>query len=139
LFYLLGPAMSQTRDFDKLCFWRRSGEDVDVRNVSQEFGCLALTGPRSRDILLELTDAALENVAFPWLDARQVSVAGVPTRALRLSYVGELGWELHMPMADLDTAYAAILEGRCQTRIGQLWSVCREFLADGKRLWCLGS
>jgi dimethylglycine dehydrogenase len=110
LFYLLGPAMSQTRDFDKLCFWRRSGEDVDVRNVSQEFGCLALTGPRSRDILLELTDAALENVAFPWLDARQVSVAGVPTRALRLSYVGELGWELHMPMADLDTAYAAILE-----------------------------
>ena len=110
LFYLLGPAVSQTRDFDKLRFWRRSGEDVDVRNVSQEFGCLVLTGPRSRDILSELTDASLDNEAFPWLDAREISVASVPVRALRLSFVGELGWELHMPMSDLDTAYAAILE-----------------------------
>jgi len=110
LFYLLGPAVSQTRDFDKLRFWRRPGEDVDVRNVSQEFGCLVLTGPRSRDILSELTDASLDNAAFPWLDAREISVASVPVRALRLSFVGELGWELHMPLSDLDKAYAAILE-----------------------------
>jgi dimethylglycine dehydrogenase len=110
LFYLLGPAVSQTRDFDKLHFWRRSGEDVEVLNVSQELGCLVLCGPRSRDILSALTDASLDNEAFPWLGARKISVASVPVRALRLSYVGELGWELHVPMADLDTVYAAILE-----------------------------
>ncbi len=56
-------------------------------------------GPKSRDVLAEVTDADL-GVGFPWLSARQITVAGHPVLALRVSYLGELGWELHM-----DTAY----------------------------------
>jgi dimethylglycine dehydrogenase len=68
-----------------------------------------LTGPKSRDALGQLTDADLGNAAFPWLSAREIAVAGVPLRALRVSYAGELGWELHTPMAELARVYDALM------------------------------
>ena len=56
-----------------------------------------------------LTDADLGNEAFPWLSAREIEVAGVPTRALRVSYVGELGWELHHPPDRMEALYDAVI------------------------------
>jgi len=73
-------------------------------------GALVLTGPRSRDVLNKLTNADLTNESFPWLSARDIDIAGVSTRALRISYVGELGWELHHPMQDMAKLYDAIME-----------------------------
>ena len=70
---------------------------------------LVLTGPRARDVLAKLTDADLSNEAFPWLTAREIDIAGVPTRALRVSYAGELGWELHHPMASMAGLYDALM------------------------------
>ena len=67
-------------------------------------------GPRSRDILQPLTDQDLNNEAFPWLSARQISVAGASALALRVSYAGELGWELHAAPDDLPTIYKALVE-----------------------------
>jgi dimethylglycine dehydrogenase len=71
---------------------------------------LVLSGPRSRELLQPLTDADLGNDAFPWLRAREIRIAGVPVRALRVSYVGELGWELHPPIDSLPSLYEAVWE-----------------------------
>ena len=69
---------------------------------------LVVTGPNSREVLVSLTDAGLANEdGFTWMSAQEITVAGINVRALRVSYVGELGWELHCPMeklADLDDA-----------------------------------
>jgi len=69
-----------------------------------------VSGPRSRELLQPLTDADLGNDAFPWLRAREIRVAGQPVRALRVSYVGELGWELHPPIGSLSALYDALWE-----------------------------
>ncbi len=67
-----------------------------------------ISGPRSRELLAGLTDTPLGNAEFPWLRAREITLAGQPVRALRVSYVGELGWELHAPMASLPALYEAL-------------------------------
>ncbi|MCY4220759.1 MAG: aminomethyltransferase family protein, partial [Thiotrichales bacterium] len=84
------------------------GLDVTVTNVTDDWGTLVLAGPRSREVLTKLTDAALGNEHFRWLTGREIEVAGIPTRALRVNYVGELGWELHCPMARLADLYDAV-------------------------------
>jgi dimethylglycine dehydrogenase len=59
-------------------------------------------------VLAGLTDAALDNAAFPWLTGREIDVAGIRLRALRINYVGELGWELHVPMDRVVNLYDAV-------------------------------
>ncbi|MEM6311050.1 MAG: glycine cleavage T C-terminal barrel domain-containing protein, partial [Pseudomonadota bacterium] len=75
-------------------------------------GALMVMGPKSRDLLQTLTDADLSAGAAPWMSAAQIDIAGISVTALRVSYVGELGWELHVASADLKALYDAImLEG----------------------------
>ncbi len=74
---------------------RAIGFDVTITRVTDAFGVLGLMGPKSREVLGTLTDAALD-ADFPWLSVREITVAGIAVRALRISYVGELGWELHV-------------------------------------------
>jgi len=69
-----------------------------------------LSGPRSRDVLAKLTDANLSNEAFRWMRAKNIEVCGIPVRALRVSYVGELGWELHHPIEKMKTLYDALMK-----------------------------
>jgi glycine cleavage system aminomethyltransferase T/glycine/D-amino acid oxidase-like deaminating enzyme len=76
---------------------------VDVRDITSSRACLGLWGPRARDILAALTKADLSNDAFPYLSAHQITVGYVPVLALRVTYVGELGWELYPP-AEYGTA-----------------------------------
>jgi len=84
---------------------------VAVNDVTSSRACLGLWGPRARDILASVTGADLSNEAFPYLRARQISVGDVPVLALRVTYVGELGWELYPPteygVALWDTLWAA--------------------------------
>jgi 4-methylaminobutanoate oxidase (formaldehyde-forming) len=72
-----------------------SGDRVEVRDITASLACLGLWGPRARDILGTATTADLSNEAFPYLSWRDVVVGDVPCRALRVTYVGELGWELY--------------------------------------------
>ncbi len=108
-FYLLSGAVAELHDLDMLNQGRRDGEDVAIANVTDDYGVLVLSGPRAREVMGKLTGAGLGNNAFPWLTGREIKVAGVPTRALRISYVGELGWELHHPMAEMEPLYDAIM------------------------------
>ena len=86
-------------------------EDVSVTNVTEDFGVLLITGPLSRDVLSTLTDIDLSNESgFTWMRAREISVSGIPVRALRVSYVGELGWELHCAMPRLGELHDALMQ-----------------------------
>ena len=109
-YYILSALVGRIHDYDWLVQHIEDGEDVEVADLSDDFGMLALAGPRAREVLAATADAALNNDAFPWLSARDITVAGVPVRALRVSYVGELGWELHHPMAQMETLYDALME-----------------------------
>ena len=70
---------------------------VRVRDITSSRACLGIWGPRARDILAPLTRDDLSNEAFPYLTAREITLAHVPVLALRVTYVGELGWELYPP------------------------------------------
>ncbi|MDG2375723.1 MAG: aminomethyltransferase family protein [Woeseiaceae bacterium] len=109
-YYLLSAAGAELRDLDHLIQSKRDGEQVEIVNVTDDRGVLILAGPKSRDVLATLTDASLDNDHFRWLTGKEITVAGIPTRALRVNYVGELGWELHPAMGDLATLYDAIQE-----------------------------
>lgn len=104
-FYLLSSISAEQRDLDFLAKLRRPGEAVEVENVTDRLGVLVVAGPRSRELLAGLTNADLSNQGFPWLTGREIAIGGIALRALRVSYVGELGWELHVPRADMPRLY----------------------------------
>ncbi len=70
---------------------------VHVADVTSQYACYGLWGPKAREILQSLTTAELSNEAFPYMRARELAVGSVPCLALRVTYVGELGWELYCP------------------------------------------
>ncbi len=81
---------------------------VELEDASEAGSSLVIAGPRSRDVLASLTSADLSNEAFPWPSARTIDLAGAAVLALRINYVGELGWELHVPMDRLRRVYDAV-------------------------------
>ncbi|WP_291732156.1 FAD-dependent oxidoreductase [Leisingera sp. F5] len=107
--YFTGSPIARSNpDFDWIKSHIRDGEDVQMINRSHDWGMLALSGPASRRIMAELTGADLSNKAFPWLSGQEITVAGIPCYALRVSFVGELGWELHAPLEQIGELYDAL-------------------------------
>ena len=70
---------------------------VSITDISSGSCCIGLWGPRARDLLSRVCDDDISNDGFPYMTARQITIAEVPTLALRISYVGELGWEIYAP------------------------------------------
>ncbi|HEV3405018.1 MAG TPA: FAD-dependent oxidoreductase [Candidatus Dormibacteraeota bacterium] len=70
---------------------------VEVEDVTSAYACVGLWGPRARSILRALTPTDIGNEAFPFMTARELAIGPVPCLALRVTYVGELGWELYCP------------------------------------------
>ncbi len=107
-YYLMFAAFSELRVRD----WLNNNKakfNATVTVVSKDYGCLVLSGPRSRDVLSQTTREPLDNDNWKWLKAKTITVAGVDgVRALRMSYQGELGWELHVPMDGLLAVYNAL-------------------------------
>lgn len=109
--YLTSAAAAELMDYEFLRT-RAVGHDVSVKNATDRMGALGLMGPESRAVLSALTDADL-GPGFPWMSVREIEVAGVSAVATRMSYVGELGWELHASSDDLPALFDAIVaEGR---------------------------
>ena len=115
-YYLLSAALAEQRDFDFL-HQKKHEEAVQITNVTDDWGILVLAGPRSREVLSKITPANLSNEHFRWLTAQSIEVAGVALRALRVNYVGELGWELHTPMSELETVYEALWQAGAECGI----------------------
>lgn len=108
-FFVVTAAASENRDFTWL---RRAcrGKDVTITNVTHDMVMLGLMGPNSRKLLTELTDVDLSNTGFPFGWSRTITIAGGEVLALRMSYVGELGWELYLPNSHAVTVFDALVE-----------------------------
>jgi len=136
-FYALSAAAAELRDQDLLTQSVSPGEAVRIENVTEDRGVLVVSGPRSRELLSRLTDEDLGNDAFRWLRGREIRIAGQPVRALRVSYVGELGWELHPPMASLPALYDAVWEAGRKFGIANygLYAVNTMRMEKGYKAW----
>lgn len=108
--YLVSAAVGELKDREYLEAHLPVGLDAVLHTASEEIGVLSVAGPRSRDLLARCTDADLLNGAFPWLSALEIEVCGAPVRALRVGFVGELGWELHVPMEFMLLLYDGLWE-----------------------------
>ena len=110
LFFIITGTGFRTHD---LAWIRRNlvgAEQVELTDVTERFGCLSLMGPRSRDVLAGATNQDVSNASFPFASCRELVVAGVKLRALRITYVGELGFELYVPSAEIEGVYAALMQ-----------------------------
>ena len=96
-FYLVSSGAAERYDHDFLVK-SLAGDGVRVDNVTASYGVLVVAGPDAREVLAPLTESDLSNAAFPWLSAREITLGLAPLRALRVNFVGELGWELHHPI-----------------------------------------
>lgn len=85
------------------------GLDARLVDVTSAFAVLSLMGPKARAVLSAVTDADLSNAAFPFGTWRELMIAGAPVRALRVTYVGELGWELHLPVEHAGAVYDRLM------------------------------
>jgi 4-methylaminobutanoate oxidase (formaldehyde-forming) len=98
---ITGTAFS-THDFGWLEKQKREGgfADVAIKVVTEDFACFALMGPKARTILSNVTDYDMSHANFSFMPSREIKIANVKVRATRLTYVGELGWEIYVPVAD---------------------------------------
>ena len=98
--------------FEWLQWWLQSGWGAGIHaiNVSEVYAAFNLAGPRARDVLRRLTDGDMANDAFPYLRTREMSVAGVPCRLLRIGFTGELSYEIHCPAGYGHHVWEAVLE-----------------------------
>lgn len=108
-FYIVTGTGFATHDFDWIKHAIPAGLDAHLIDVTSSYAVLSLMGPRARDVLATLTNDDLSNDAFPFGQLRRITAAGAPVMALRVTYVGELGWELHIPVEFAATLYDALM------------------------------
>lgn len=108
-FILMGAIGSQVKDYQWMQ-WHREGFDVTIEDITEEWGGLLLTGPKAREILEQHIpeDDDISNKAFPWLSCRNLQIDSAEIFAMRVSYAGELGWELHMPAWQVLSIYESL-------------------------------
>jgi 4-methylaminobutanoate oxidase (formaldehyde-forming) len=109
LFYIVTGTGFRTHDFFWIADHIRDGLDARLRDVTEAWGTLSVMGPLSRDIIQAVTDADMSNGVFRFGTVREIMIAGHRLRAIRLTYVGELGWELHVPIAAIGDVFDALM------------------------------
>src|SRR6185312_14694245 len=111
-FYVTATTGGVDGVYRTMLFWNAQWRlNVDVANVTAAYAGVNIAGPRSREVLQTLcTDTDLSPTAFPYLGVRQATVAGVPCRLLRVGFVGELGYEIHMPAHYGEHVWDALME-----------------------------
>ncbi|MFM2070350.1 MAG: hypothetical protein RLZZ623_613 [Actinomycetota bacterium] len=136
-FYIVTGTGFATHDFDWIQRSIPVGANAQLFDVTSAWAVLTLMGPRARSILQSVTRADLSNEAFPFATMRTIGIAGCPVRALRVTYIGELGWELHLPVEYATAVYDTIIEaGRDEGLINAGYRAiesCR--LEKGYRAW----
>ena len=108
-YYIVTGTGFATHDFDWIARHIPADANAQLFDITSANAVLSLMGPRARDILQAVTRADMSNAAFPFATHREIGIAGCPVRALRVTYVGELGWELHLPVEYAETVYAALM------------------------------
>jgi 4-methylaminobutanoate oxidase (formaldehyde-forming) len=95
-FYIITGTGFATHDFHWIRSLLPEDGDVELTDITEDFTVLSLMGPRARDLLQSLCTEDMGNEAFGFATTRDIRVQGIPVKALRITYVGELGWELHV-------------------------------------------
>jgi sarcosine dehydrogenase len=108
-FYIVTGTGFRTHDFHWISDHIPIGMDAKLRDVTEQFGALVLMGPKSREIVHKITYGDFTQAEFKFGDVKTVSIKGHPVRAMRVTYVGELGWELHAPIYGLGDVYDALM------------------------------
>jgi 4-methylaminobutanoate oxidase (formaldehyde-forming) len=109
-YYIVTGTGFATHDFNWISRNIPDGLDAHLVDVTSQSAVLSLMGPRARDALSALTREDISNDGFPFGTCRTIAVAGGPVLALRVTYVGELGWELHVPVEFAATVYDRLME-----------------------------
>ena len=109
-FYIVTGTGFATRDFNWISRNIPAELNAQLFDITSSVCVLSLMGPKSRDILSCVTRTDLSNEKFPFATMQTIGIAGCPVNALRITYVGELGWELHLPVEYGLTVYAALME-----------------------------
>ena len=109
-FYIVTGTGFATHDFDWIRRNIPSGLNCQLFDITSANAVLSLMGPEARNILQKVTHADISNAAFKFGTLRTIGIAGCPVQALRVTYVGELGWELHLPVEYAQTVYAALMK-----------------------------
>ena len=107
-FYLVCAAFFEQRLQDHLRFALAGDFQIEIINHSTSWAAIALQGAHARKILQKNTDTSVSHEDFPWLKAQEIRIAGKQVWALRLSYAGELGWEIHAAYEDMLEIYDAL-------------------------------
>jgi dimethylglycine dehydrogenase len=108
-FYLISAGALETHDFDVLEKLLPADNSVRLDKVTTQRGVLVLAGPRSREVLAKVADIDVSNEAFPWLTARRLSIKSAGLTAMRVNFVGELGYELHHPIETQNGIFDALM------------------------------
>ncbi|NVK29811.1 MAG: GcvT family protein [Gammaproteobacteria bacterium] len=106
LFFLITAATAELHDYDHLSKHLANYDGIDCENVTEQFSCQIVTGPNSRALFSDLCDADL---SLPWLSHQSTQIDGHHVQLVRMSFAGELGWEVHSKTEDTAAVYAAIL------------------------------
>jgi 4-methylaminobutanoate oxidase (formaldehyde-forming) len=108
-FYIVTGTGFRTHDAAWIAEHMPKGAQARLEDVTESWGTLSLMGPRAREVLAAVTTADVSNVAFPFGHVREIDLAGHSVRALRVTYCGELGWELHVPLAATGEVFDALM------------------------------
>ncbi|WP_406873543.1 FAD-dependent oxidoreductase [Aminobacter sp. P9b] len=108
-FYIVTGTGFRTHDLAWISDHIPEGLDARLVDVTEQFGTLSLMGPNARKVLEAVTDADVSNAAFPFGHIKEIAIAGATIRALRVTYVGELGWELHVPIEATGEVFDALM------------------------------
>jgi dimethylglycine dehydrogenase len=118
-FYLISSGAAERYDSDLLLKELPADGSVTLRNITTSRGVFVLAGPQARNVLAKLTDTDLSNPAFPWLSCQTISVGlASDVRALRVNFVGGLGWELHHPIEFQNHIFDALMKAGAEYGIG---------------------
>ncbi len=109
-YYLVSAGAFERHDWDYLQKAAPTDGSVQLAKVTTQYGVLVLAGPRSRELLAKVTDADLSNEAFPWLSGQFINVGCAQAQAIRVNFVGELGWELHHPIEMQNYIFDLLME-----------------------------
>ncbi len=109
-FYLVSAGAFERHDHDCLRKLLPKDGSVEFRTITQSTGVIVLAGPKSRALLKKLTDADLSNEAFPWLSGKELSVGTATAHVLRVNFVGELGYEFHVPVEQQVALFDQLME-----------------------------
>ncbi|HTN98986.1 MAG TPA: FAD-dependent oxidoreductase [Nordella sp.] len=109
-FYIVTGTGFRTHDLAWIKDHIKAGLDAKIEDVTEAWGTLSVMGPEARKVIAAITESDMSNTAFPFGHVREIEIAGHKVRALRVTYVGELGWELHMPIAATGDVYDMLMQ-----------------------------